>query len=244
MSIGRRRLASFAFATFALAATGCARGPQVQAESLPLKRVVIYRNGVGYFERGGHVEESEVRFKMKEAEIGDFLATLAVMEQGGSSVRAAAFPLDIDDDVAKDADDPDEKKPKLTSDEKRGLKKVVLSLDGKAHDLEVGYIAAAPVWRASYRLVVGTDGQADLQAWGMMQNLSGEDWKDVKLSLVAGAPLAFEAQLGTPVIPLKPTVTDQGEVISSVPGIGDVAVAASSRRGGGTSAGGRTGIDG
>jgi hypothetical protein len=218
MSIGRRRLASFAFATFALAATGCARGPQVQAESLPLKRVVIYRNGVGYFERGGHVEESEVRFKMKEAEIGDFLATLAVMEQGGSSVRAAAFPLDIDDDVAKDADDPDEKKPKLTSDEKRGLKKVVLSLDGKAHDLQVGYIAAAPVWRASYRLVVGTDGQADLQAWGIVQNLSGEDWKDVKLSLVAGAPLAFEAQLGTPVIPPKPTVTDQGEVISSVPG--------------------------
>ncbi len=220
MSIGRHglRFLSFAIAVGAFAETGCARGPQVQADSLPLKRVVIYRNGVGYFERGGHVEESEVRFKMKEAEIGDFLATLAVMEEGGSSVRAAAFPLDIDDDVAKDQDDPDEKKPKLTSDEKRGMKKVVLSLDGKAHDLNVGYIAAAPVWRPSYRLVVGKDGSADLQAWGIVQNLSGEDWKNVKLSLVAGAPLAFEAQLGTPVIPPKPIVTDQGEVISSVPG--------------------------
>jgi hypothetical protein len=220
MSIGRRglRFVSLAVALGALAETGCARGPQVQVESLPLKRVVIYRNGVGYFERGGHVEESEVRFKMKEAEIGDFLATLAVMEEGGSSVRAAAFPLDVDDDVVKDQDDPDEKKPKLTSDEKRGLKTVVLSLDGKAHDLNVGYIAAAPVWRPSYRLVVGKDRSADLQAWGIVQNLSGEDWKNVKLSLVAGAPLAFEAQLGTPVIPPKPIVTDQGEVISAVPG--------------------------
>ena len=30
---------------------------------------------------------------MKRTEVGDFLATLAVMERGGSSVRAAAFPL-------------------------------------------------------------------------------------------------------------------------------------------------------
>ena len=193
--------------------------PQVQVDSLPLKRVVIYRNGVGYFERGGHVEESEVHFKMKEAEVGDFLATLAVMEQGGSSVRAAAFPLDVDDDVVKgDADGKDEKKPPKTEDERRGLKKVLLSLDGRAHDLEVGYIASAPVWKASYRLVVHKDGQADLQAWGIVQNLSGEDWKNVKLSLVAGAPLSFEAQLGTAVIPQRPTVTDQGEVIMSVPG--------------------------
>ncbi len=220
MSIARRglRFASFAVAVFALAEVGCARGPQVQADSLPLKRVVIYRNGVGYFERGGHVDSQEVRFKMKQAEIGDFLATLAVMEQGGSSVRAAAFPLDVDDDVARDEVDSAEKQPKLTADEKRGLKKVVLSLDGKSHELRVGYVAAAPVWKASYRLVVGSDGQADLQAWGIVENLSGEDWTHVKLSLVAGAPLAFEAQLGTPVIPPKPIVTDQGEVIASVPG--------------------------
>src|ERR1700728_1990478 len=90
---------------FALASLGCASTPQVQVESLALKRVVVYRNGVAYFERGGHVEGSEVRFKMKEAEVGDFLATLAVMERGGSSVRAAAFPLDVDDDVRKDDDD-------------------------------------------------------------------------------------------------------------------------------------------
>jgi hypothetical protein len=39
----------------------------------------------------------------------------------------------------------------------------------------------------------------------------------VKLALVAGAPIAFDAQLGTPVIPDRPIVTDQGEVIVAVP---------------------------
>ena len=211
----RRRIGSgslcFAllFSTFALA--GCGRQAVVEADGLPLQRVVVYRNGVAYFERAGHVEEDQVRFKVKETEVGDFLATLAVMERGGSSVRSAAFPL-------KDEEpDPDAPKKPLTADEKKGLKKVVLALDGKAHDLEVGYVAASPVWRPSYRVVIEKSGEAYLQAWGIVQNLSGEDWKNVKLSLVAGAPLAFEAQLGTPVIPERPVVTDNGEVIAAVP---------------------------
>ncbi len=199
-----------------LGAVGCGREAVVAADGLPLRRVVIYRNGVGYFERGGHVEESEVRFKMKQHEVGDFLATLAVIEKGGSSVRAAAFPLDVQEEDADVPEDPKLRKPR-TEDEKKGLKKVVLSLDGRAHDLEVGYVAESPVWRPSYRLVVRPGGEADLQAWGIVQNLSGEDWKDVRLSLVAGAPLAFESQLGTPVIPPRPTVTDEGEVIAAVP---------------------------
>lgn len=189
---------------------GC--GPSaLVASNLPLQRVVVYRNGVAYFERGGLIDEPEVRFKMKEGEVGDFLATLAVMERGGSSVRAAAFPLRADDDG--------EPKPrwKMTEDEKKGLRTVVLSLDGKEHDLSVGYVAESPVWRPSYRLVVQPSVEADLQAWGIVQNLSGEDWKDVHLTLVAGAPLAFESTLGTPVIPIRPTVTDSGEVIASVP---------------------------
>ena len=52
--------------------------PVVQSE-LPIRRVVVYRNGVAYFERSGHVETDTVHFKMKQEEVGDFLATLAVM---------------------------------------------------------------------------------------------------------------------------------------------------------------------
>jgi hypothetical protein len=195
------------------ATSGCGRPPVLTTDALPVRRVVVYRNGVAYFERAGHVDRDEVRFKMRQSEVGDFLATLAVMERGGSSVRAAAFPLKADDEVD---DDGKPVRPK-TEDEKKGLETVVLSLDGKAHDLEVGYVAESPVWRPSYRLVIRPDGEADLQAWGIVENLSGEDWKDVNLSLVAGAPLAFEADLGTPVVPARPRVTDEGEVIAAVP---------------------------
>ncbi len=208
-----RSLSALGVAALACLVAGCARSPVVQSE-LPIRRVVVYRNGVAYFERSGHVEGDEVRFKMKQAEVGDFLATLAVMEQGGSSVRAAAFPLDMDRDNAGARPDPD-KDSKSRRD--KALRTVVLSLDGRAHDLQIGYVAAAPVWRPSYRVVVLPDGQADLQAWGIVENLSGEAWTGVKLSLVAGAPLAFESQLGTPVIPDRPIVTDQGEVIAAMP---------------------------
>jgi hypothetical protein len=192
--------------------TGCGRQALVATDTLAVQRVVVYRNGVAYFERSGHVDAGEVRFKMKQTEVGDFLATLAVMERGGSSVRAAAFPLDVDDDHEKAATD----KTTQTPDQKAGLRTVVLALDGKEHDLSVGYVAESPMWRPSYRLVVHPSGAADLQAWGVVQNLSGEDWKDVKLTLIAGAPLAFHAELGTPVIPPRPTVTDEGEVIAAV----------------------------
>ena len=210
------RLAPFAL-VFAL--VGCGRQPAVSTNDLALRRVVIYRNGVAYFERSGHVEESEVHFKVKDSEVGDFLATLAVSETGGSSVRSVAFPMKVVEDEEELEKDKDGKPipRKKTEDEKRHLKKVVLALDGKAHDLEIGYVAEAPVWRPSYRLTVEKNGEAYLQAWGVVQNLSGEDWRNVKLSLVAGAPLAFEAQLGEAIIPERPIVTDRGEVIASIP---------------------------
>lgn len=202
---------------------GCARGPNVSSDQLPLKRVVIYRNGVGYFERSGEVDEETVTFKMRQNMVGDFLASLAIVERGGSSVRSASFPLEIEDE--EELEPPEDPRyqsmlkpwplpPKKK--EKNPLREVLLRLDGKEHDLAVGYVSETPVWRPSYRVVV-QDGGADLQAWGIVQNLSGEDWKGVQLSLVAGAPIAFESTLGDPVVPERPIVTDTGEVIAAVP---------------------------
>ncbi len=192
---------------------GCATAPPVDAPGLALKKVVIYRNGVGYFERGGRVDSDRVEFKVRKDEVGDFLATLAVLERGGSSVRSASFPLDVagDPPPAKPLDPADPK-----AQERRDLRHVVMALDGKEHDLQVGYIAQTPVWRPSYRLVIDKDG-ASLQTWGIVQNLSGEDWNNVGLSLVAEAPLAFDASLGTPVIPERPTISDGGDVMAVVP---------------------------
>lgn len=197
-------------ATLALA--GCAHGPAVSTtDNLPLKRVVIYRNGVAYFEREGRVDEDEVAFQVQPEQVSDFLATLSVMERGGSSVRSASFPIETED-TAQPAPDPEHPQPPAPPSTKR----VVLQLDGRSHDLQVGYVAEQPVWRPSYRLVFDGD-KVSLQSWGIVQNVSGEDWRDVRLSLVAGAPIAFRSTLATPVIPQRPVVTDQGELISSVP---------------------------
>ena len=208
-----------------LFAFGCARGPNISTDQLPLKRVVVYRNGVGYFERSGHVDADQVKFKMRQRMVGDFLATLAIVEHGGSSVRSASFPLEIEKDES-DAPDMDPRfqsmlkpwpAPKEEKHDPDRLRVVTLDLDGKEHDLAIGYVAETPVWRPSYRLVVQENGDADLQAWGIVQNLSGEDWREVKLVLVAGAPLAFQSTLGEPVVPQRPIVTDMGEVIAAVP---------------------------
>ncbi len=201
-------------------ATGCMSSAQVQSEQLPVRRVVVYRNGVAYFERQGEVDSEQVHFKLREENVGDFLATLAVLERGGHSVRAASFPVKMDEDAPAPVD------PALEAalnrwdgkdSDKRKLRRVTLELDGKKHDISVGYLAETPLWRPSYRLVVGEKGTAVFQAWGIVQNQSGEDWKDVEIALVAGAPIAFESTLGEPIIPQRPIVSDEGEVIMAVP---------------------------
>ncbi|MBI5512735.1 MAG: DUF4139 domain-containing protein [Deltaproteobacteria bacterium] len=184
---------------------GCGRVASVTTEgTLPLRRVVVYRNGIGYFERHGHVDEDEVRFRVQQQEVGDFLATLAVMERGGSSVRAAAFPLP-EEHVGDTPPRPTERRT------------VRVALDGRGHDLVVGYTVETPIWRPSYRLIFDAQGHPQVQAWGIVQNLSGEDWTDVSLALVAGTPVSFRSELAEPTIPPRPVVTDRGAVIDAVP---------------------------
>ncbi len=215
------------------AVVSCATNPPVTAPGLALRKVVIYRNGVGYFERGGHVDTDRVQFQVRKDEVGDFLATLAVLERGGSSVRSASFPLEVQNDNGDEGETPSQPPPQPMSPTgfapmprptpppprppvDKGIRRVTMALDGKEHDLQVGYIAQTPVWRPSYRLVIDKQA-ASLQTWGIVQNLSGEDWTNVSLSLVAEAPLAFDASLATAVIPPRPVVTDGGDVIAVVP---------------------------
>lgn len=64
--------------------------------------------------------------------------------------------------------------------------------------VRVAYIVEAPVWKASYRLTLGADpaaARSGLQGWAVVENLSGQDWKDVELTLVSGRPVAFHQAL-------------------------------------------------
>lgn len=196
--------------------SACASRPAVRADGLNLKRVVIYRNGVAYFEREGHVRDSQVGFKVRGDEVGDFLASFAVIEKGGSRVKSASFPLKRIDPEPQPCQDHEQNCMPAPADPKRRMETVVMELDGREHDLAVGYIAEAPMWRPSYRLVLDK-GQAHLQLWGIVQNQSGEDWSRTQLTLVADAPLTLTTQLELPIIPGRPVLTEGEGVIAVVP---------------------------
>ena len=75
----------------------------------------------------------------------------------------------------------------------------ILSSGAGKRTVRVGYVVAAPLWKASYRLTV-TDEKAEkarLQGWAVLENMSGQEWKDVELTIVSGNPVTFRQALYT-----------------------------------------------
>lgn len=73
--------------------------------------------------------------------------------------------------------------------------------------LAVSYISEVPIWKSTYRLVL-PDGSRKplLQGWAVVDNTVGQDWTNVELSLVAGAPQSFVQQISQPYYALRPVV--------------------------------------
>jgi hypothetical protein len=90
---------------------------------------------------------------------------------------------------------------------------VAVRLAGHApHELVVSYVVEMPTWKPAYRLVIGKKGQTLVQGWAVVDNVSGDDWRDVQLSLTAGTPLAFTYDLYTPRYPQRPNLQPVDEV--------------------------------
>jgi hypothetical protein len=100
-----------------------------------------------------------------------------------------------------------------------------LHLSPGEHRLLVGYIAPAPSWRVSYRMLYeageGQEGQQEaapsvlLQGWGLFDNQLDEDLHDVQLTLVAGMPISFRYRLYEPKIPERPLIEDEERTVSA-----------------------------
>jgi hypothetical protein len=89
-------------------------------------------------------------------------------------------------------------------------KNVTLQFRGEGkRDVRVGYIQEAPVWKASYRLVLNGDKPPFLQGWSIVENTGEQDWKDVRLSLVSGRPISFIMDLYEPLFMQRPTVVPE-----------------------------------
>lgn len=95
-------------------------------------------------------------------------------------------------------------------------RQVTVRLSPGEHDLLVSYVAPAPTWRVSYRLVggAGDDDESEflLLAWGIFDNQLEEDLEGIELTLVAGMPISFVYDLHTPFTPERPEVAEEARV--------------------------------
>ncbi len=162
---------------------GCATPGRVarRPQAMRLDRVVLYQNGIGHFERSGHLEGNHLRLSLRPHEVDDVIKTLTVIDRAGQAQTVAAvLPT-----------------PAQSTGE-RVVIDIVLSKPGR--DLEIAYAVPTASWKATYRVALPDKpgGQALLQAWAMVDNVSEEAWRGVKLTLATGAPLSFATDLRTP----------------------------------------------
>ncbi len=91
------------------------------------------------------------------------------------------------------------------------LKTLDLAFRGSGRrDVIVSYVHEMPVWKTSYRLVLPDaaegGGSPLLQGWAIVENTTDEDWRDVRLGLVAGRPVGFVMDLYEPLFLSRPQV--------------------------------------
>jgi hypothetical protein len=284
---------------------------------LPIRKVVLYKHGVGFFERHGRVSGAQVELSFRAEEMNDVLKSLTAIDRGGGQVlgieyatpqsreeQLAGCSIRLDDDrslrdllvslrgrrvrlsldqgerlagILVGLDELPERQAVASSlvsllvdgggaqsvanaeagqagqsptpaqsgveavalgrvsgveilDERGAsdlrfflqtalnqeqYRRVTVHLTPGDHDLAVHYLAPAPSWQVSYRLVIDEkDGEpsAFLQGWGIFHNGLEEDLDSISLSLVAGMPISFVYDLYTPHTPERPVVEEEGRV--------------------------------
>jgi hypothetical protein len=86
-------------------------------------------------------------------------------------------------------------------------KAVSLSFTGEGkRQVQVGYVVENPIWKTSYRLVLGKDGKPFLQGWAIVENTNDEDWSGVRMALISGRPISFQMDLYQPLYVPRPVV--------------------------------------
>jgi hypothetical protein len=263
------------------------------AARLPVTRVILYKNGVGYFEHAGHVRGSQdVNVDFTTAQLNDVLKSLTVLDLGKGRITGVSYnsnaplakrlgslhlPVGENPTTAQFLDalrgarlevksgsesasgrllSIDEREIPIKGDQKitidqisivsdagevrvfdltpstsvrvaekevneevgkylglvastrdQDLRRMTISTAGEGErNLLVSYISEVPVWKSTYRIVIPNEGKPLLQGWAIVDNTVGEDWKNVELSLVAGAPQSFVQELSQPYYTRRPVV--------------------------------------
>jgi hypothetical protein len=93
----------------------------------------------------------------------------------------------------------------LTHDSQKKAVSLHFAGDGK-RKVQVGYVVEAPIWKTSYRMVLGDKEKPFLQGWALVENPTDEDWAGVKMALISGRPISFKMDLYNPLFISRPTV--------------------------------------
>lgn len=265
---------------------------QEAAVSLPVKRVVLYKSGIGYFEHLGAVRDNQdVTVPFTSGQLNDVLKSLTVLDLNGGRIAGVEYgstaPVDrqlgdlrlpvgdkaslteflaalrgtrlevhsgttaitgrllsierktrvaggttLEVDYLSLLTDNGELKTTELSPAfsvrllERGLlgkmdrfldvvsagreadvRRMVITATGSGErSLFVSYISEVPVWKTTYRIVLSPKAGPLLQGWAIVDNTVGEDWDQVQLSLVAGAPHSFIQNLSQPYYSRRPVV--------------------------------------
>jgi hypothetical protein len=265
----------------------------LESARLPVTRVILYKNGVGYFEHAGRVRDSQdVNVDFTTAQLNDVLKSLTVLDLGKGRITGVSYnsnaplekrlgslhlPVGENPTTAQFLDalrgarlevrsgsesasgrllSIDEREIPIKGDQKvtidqvsivsdsgevrvfdltpttsvrvaekevneevgkylglvastrdQDLRRMTISTAGNGErNLLVSYISEVPVWKSTYRIVIPNEGKPLLQGWAIVDNTVGEDWKNVELSLVAGAPQSFIQELSQPYYVRRPVV--------------------------------------
>jgi hypothetical protein len=91
----------------------------------------------------------------------------------------------------------------------RDVRRMALTASGSGdREVFVSYISEVPIWKSTYRIIFpDKPGEKPLlQGWAIVDNTIGEDWRDVQLSLVAGAPQSFVQNVSQPFYMRRPVI--------------------------------------
>ncbi len=157
---------------------GCTSTATFVHTDTTLGRVVVYRNGVAYYERTAHVEDGELKLAVPADKVDDFLKSLTVVDARSGKPAPVSYPTS---GGAADSE---------------GLIRMTIAVPKDApHDLKLSYVTESPAWKPSYRISLEKNAKVDFQGWAIVDNTSGEDWKNVKLGVGSSSALSFRFDL-------------------------------------------------
>jgi len=69
-----------------------ARAGAIDADKVPIRKITLYRSGVGFFEREGSVEgDAEIQLRFSTEQINDILKSMVLLDTNGGRINAVSY---------------------------------------------------------------------------------------------------------------------------------------------------------